>query len=181
VAFWKASKYQKAIISWARFGSGSACCNAVAGSGKSTTLKMVAQALEADGIKPRNIKIIVFGKANANQLISSFGPQWTKSISTLHSFDISFVLLSQGTRHTGDIAGWSLLRSHLSIRNPRGLLDSSKYKDISKNLGLIVRGQLAELEGALDKAGDFFKLVDLVRLTNLKPTEYSVMSICSPE
>jgi len=44
------SRYQKAIIDWARFGSGSCCCNAVAGSGKSTTLKIVAQALEADRI-----------------------------------------------------------------------------------------------------------------------------------
>jgi hypothetical protein len=93
------SSYQETIIDWVKTGKGHGCCNAVAGSGKSTTLRLAAIALQEAGIKSSQIKICVFGKANSLDLIAKFGNEWKESISTLHS------------------AGWSLVKQHLSIRN----------------------------------------------------------------
>jgi hypothetical protein len=93
------SSYQERIIDWVKTGIGNACCNAVAGSGKSTTLRLAAIALQKAGIKPSQIKICVFGKSNSLDLIAKFGNQWKESISTLHS------------------AGWTLVKKHLSIHN----------------------------------------------------------------
>ena len=55
------SRYQLKIIDWILRGNGSGCCNAVAGAGKSTTLKIVAKTLEENGYRPSQIKICVFG------------------------------------------------------------------------------------------------------------------------
>ena len=153
------SRYQQEIIDWAKNGTGHGCCNAVAGSGKSTTLRLVAEALTATdyinnrrGYTPSEIKICVFGKANATDLIAKFGNQWKESISTLHS------------------AGWSLIKSHLNITNAQDLVKGNKCKHIAQGLGLIAsRGNPSpELrrEGAIAKDEDFLKLIDLVRLTN---------------
>ncbi len=40
------SSYQERIIDWVKTGKGHGCCNAVAGSGKSTTLRLAAIALQ---------------------------------------------------------------------------------------------------------------------------------------
>ena len=114
------SSYQETIIDWVRTGKGHGCCNAVAGSGKSTTLRLAAIALQEAGIKPSQIKICVFGKANSLDLIAKFGNEWKESISTLHS------------------AGWSLVKQHLSIRNSYDVkVSGKKYKTIAQTLGFI--------------------------------------------
>ena len=145
------SKYQTQIIEWAKLGKGHGCCNAVAGSGKSTTLRLVAKELENNGFTPTDIKICVFGKANAQDLISKFGKVWEASISTLHS------------------AGWSLIKNHLGIKNPSNLIKSNKYKTIAQDLGLVSKGRSAgrlKTKGAISKENNFLTLIDLVRLTN---------------
>lgn len=78
------SSFQLKIIDWILNGSGNGCCNAVAGAGKSTTLKIVALTLSESGFRPSEIKICVFGKANSLDLIAKFGNRWKSSISTLH-------------------------------------------------------------------------------------------------
>lgn len=45
------SKYQIGILEWVLSGCGNGACNAVAGAGKSSTLQMVAIALELIGYK----------------------------------------------------------------------------------------------------------------------------------
>ncbi|MGK7903865.1 MAG: UvrD-helicase domain-containing protein [Hormoscilla sp.] len=155
------SKYQQSIIEWLKTGEGSSCVNAAAGSGKSTSIELGVKALESDGVNPRDIKIVVFGKANATQLTSKLGPRWAKSISTLHS------------------AGWGLLRSHLSLK-PRGLVNASKYKKIMKDFGWIYHNRLIQdFKGIIDGPRGLVKLVDLVRLTNVKVIEESVMNLCN--
>jgi DNA helicase II / ATP-dependent DNA helicase PcrA len=79
------SPYQQQILDWVKNGKGHATCHAVAGSGKSTTLQLTANTLIESGINPRKIKILVFGKTNADELIHKFGSQWKDSISTIHS------------------------------------------------------------------------------------------------
>src|SRR4028119_322345 len=112
------SSYQEKIIDWVKTGKGHGCCNAVAGSGKSTTLRLAAIALQESGIKRSQIKICVFGKANSLDLIDKFGNNWKESISTLHS------------------AGWSLVKQHLSIRNSYDVkVSGKKYKTIAQTLG----------------------------------------------
>lgn len=158
------SSYQEEIIDWVKNGAGHGCCNAVAGSGKSTTLRLAASALKESGVKPSEIKVCVFGKANSLDLIAKFGREWKESISTLHS------------------AGWSLVKKHLSIRNSYDIkLSGSKYKAIAEELGLIGRrgayGSL-QLEDAIEKNEDFIRLIDLVRLTNSQPLAGTIEEIC---
>ncbi|MEG3939883.1 3'-5' exonuclease [Microcoleus sp. S36b_A3] len=159
------SSYQEKIIDWVRNGVGHGCCNAVAGSGKSTTLRLAASALKESGIKPSEIKVCVFGKANSLDLIAKFGQEWKGSISTLHS------------------AGWSLVKKHLSIRNNYEVkLSGNKYKSIAQNLGLIgSRGNPSSAlrrEDAIEKDDDFVKLLDLIRLTNHQSGSDEIKEIC---
>jgi|GEM_PF-550092 len=161
------SAYQLRILNWLKTGKGHGCCNAVAGSGKSTTLRLAAIALQESGLSPSDIKIIVFGKANSLDLVAKFGKAWEKSISTLHS------------------AGWSILKQYLKIPSEisRGLIQSNKYKKIAQDLDLIKsranpRGNL-KAEGALSKEDDFLKLLDLIRLTNQEPTAEAIDEITS--
>ena len=155
------SIYQQQIIEFILNGTGHGACNAVAGSGKSTTLKIVAQELEKNGLKPSEIRVIVFGKANSVDLINKFGKGWESSVSTLHS------------------AGWGLLKDNLQIKNSYGLIKVSKYKKIAESLDFIAHrgnqwtGQLKR-EGAIAKDDDFLKLCDFLRLTNSEPTVESI-------
>ena len=89
----KPSKYQQKILEWLTYGNGNGVCNAVAGAGKTTTLKLAAQKLQALGFKPKDIKVIVFGKQNSLDLIEKFGRGWKSSIQTLHS--VGFKILQQ--------------------------------------------------------------------------------------
>lgn len=158
------SKYQEKILDWLKNGKGNGCCNAVAGSGKSTTLKMGAKALQEAGISPSEVKVIVFGKANSLDLIAKFGSEWKSSISTCHS------------------AGWSMVKRYLDIRKSDKLINSNKYKKIAQDFDLVARRGLPKGElrrrGALDKDADFIKLIDLVRLTNQEPSRRVIEDIC---
>lgn len=156
------SLYQTKILEWVKHGQGNACCNAVAGSGKSTTLKYAALALRENGVRPSQIKICVFGKANANDLIEKFGSEWKSSISTLHS------------------TGFYLVKRYLGIWKAR--VENKKYKKIAQGYDLIAKrgsriGSLRQ-EEALDSDADFLELVDLVRLTNKQPTPEAIAEIC---
>ncbi|WP_013323833.1 UvrD-helicase domain-containing protein [Gloeothece verrucosa] len=162
------SEYQQKIIHWLLNGKGNGCCNAVAGSGKSTTLKLVAQALKESGVSPAEIKIIVFGKANSQDLITKFGLIWKNSICTLHS------------------AGYTLIKKELDIKNPRNaIVNRDKYKKIGQELELInyraggrtFRGKLKE-NRVLAHDSDFVKLVHLIRLTNQEPTVGNIENLC---
>ncbi|WP_375494604.1 UvrD-helicase domain-containing protein [uncultured Nostoc sp.] len=160
------SKYQIAIADWILRGNGHGCCNSVAGSGKSTTLKIVAKTLEESGLRPSEIKICVFGKLNAQDLIKKFGQAWKESISTLHS------------------AGFSLVKKELGIRSSYDVeVSGQKYKRIAQDLDLIAKrgnpvGRLRS-EKIIGNDNDFLKLIDLVRLTNQQPTQEVIIAIAS--
>jgi len=160
----KKSEYQEKIVDWALGKSGRHCCvNAVAGSGKSTTLLLVAKALQSIGFTPNNIKIIVFGKANANDLTRKFGREWENSISTLHS------------------VGWQLIKSEVKIKDPRNAIKSNKYRFLAADMGLIFKGGVPgslKQESAIGKDDEFVKLIDLCRLTNQEPTAETIHDIC---
>ncbi|MBD2458392.1 ATP-dependent helicase [Nostoc sp. FACHB-87] len=158
------SKYQLAIVDWILRGKGNGCCNAVAGSGKSSTLKIVAKILEESGLRPSEIKICVFGKLNAQDLIKKFGRAWKESISTLHS------------------AGFTLVKKELGIRSSYDIdVSGQKYKRIAQDLGLIPKrgnaiGRL-RTEEIIGNDNDFLTLIDLVRLTNQQPTQETIIAI----
>lgn len=157
------SAEQQDIQSWIKKGRGNGCINAVAGSGKSTTLHLAAQQIEQSGVDIDDIKIIVFGKANAEDLIRKFGERWKNSISTLHS------------------AGWTLIKDHLSLHGQSNLIDAYKYKKIAQQFGLIYNRQPGSLvtRGAIEVRRDdsFLKLLDLVRLTGAKPVVEDIRKI----
>ena len=150
----KPSKYQQKILDWLAQGSGNATCNAVAGSGKTTTLKLAAQKLQSMGYLPSDIKVIVFGKQNSLDLIAKFGREWKYSIQTLHS------------------VGFRVLQQEIGKFRRDERVVSSKYRRIAENWKLIPRrtkkrtlkGSLTESK-AISRVEHFLTLVDLARLT----------------
>lgn len=164
----KPSADQKRILEWVQNPENEKkhlVINAQAGGGKSSSLKMIALALEKSGYTPDDIRICVFGKANAQDLVDKFGVKWKQSISTLHSI------------------GWSILKQHLtelegsSTKALKYKIDTNKYYKIADGLGLEFEDK--EDENYLGKRGDFLKLVDLVRLTNKEPTTQNTARICN--
>jgi DNA helicase II / ATP-dependent DNA helicase PcrA len=155
------SNYQKAILDWVLSSTGNAIVGAVAGSGKSSSLKMVAQILE-NLVPVSEIRVLVFGKQNALDLINKFGKHWTESISTLHS------------------CGWNLIKNYLNLTRS-AKVTSYKYKNIAENLDLIktkkVAGILNDFKNPVCKESDFFKVLDLIRLKNLELVEDSIYQL----
>ncbi|WP_103127036.1 UvrD-helicase domain-containing protein [Nostoc cycadae] len=160
------SKYQLAIIDWILRGKGNACCNAVAGAGKSSSLFLVAKSLEEAGIQIHEVKICVFGKENSLDLIRKFGKRWEQSISTLHS------------------AGWSLVKQELNIKNSREVrVTNNKYRDIAASFDLLPapgksKISLLTANKIVEKTDIFLKLIDLVRLYNLEPNSETLEKLC---
>jgi DNA helicase II / ATP-dependent DNA helicase PcrA len=142
----KLSIYQQGLIEFMNNpDEKNAICNAVAGSGKSTTLLYVALSLQNQGIDLNDMKIVVFGKQNSLDLIAKFGQHWKNSICTLHSLGYSFCK---------EILG--------EIKK----VDADKYRQISKELGYLGTkknpGILIETSAIGDES-QFFKLYDLAR------------------
>lgn len=159
------SKYQKAILDWLKTGKGHGCCNAVAGSGKSSTLFMIAKALEEMGVSPNDVRVVVFGSANAKDLVKKFGKRWENSIGTLHS------------------TGFKILQQHIGKFLPSDRIQKNKYRNLAEHLGLIPdrRGTggslLREHPAAVDRAEDFLKVAELCRLTMVYPSATAVEEI----
>ncbi|MDJ1168923.1 ATP-dependent helicase [Roseofilum sp. BLCC_M154] len=162
----KLSKYQEEILDWLQHGKGNATCNAVAGSGKSTTLRYAAEALERSGVSPNRIKVCVFNKSAEQDLKAKFGASWRRSISTIHS------------------AGFTILKEGLGIDKGKKIPDipKNKYRRIAEDMELIasrrkggrITGSLKSAE-AIENDDDFLKVVDLLRLTLEPPTSDSVL------
>ncbi|MGF1486708.1 MAG: UvrD-helicase domain-containing protein [Prochloraceae cyanobacterium] len=142
----KPSKYQQNILDWLKNGKGNATCNAVAGSGKTSTLKLAAEQLKSMGLKPRDVKVIVFGKQNSIDLVNKFGREWKQSIQTLHS------------------VGFKILQQEIGrFRRDERILNS-KYRRIAEDKKLIPRktktrtykGSLTESK-AIGKTEDFLR------------------------
>lgn len=148
----KPSKYQLAILDWLENGNGNATCNAVAGAGKSTTLKLAAQQLEQQGISPNEVKIIVFGKQNSLDLIAKFGKQWKESIKTLHS------------------AGFKILQEEIGRFRRDERVKTGKYRAIAEDLEYLGKKRSTDkgrliAQKVIEKPDPFLTLIDLVRLT----------------
>jgi DNA helicase II / ATP-dependent DNA helicase PcrA len=151
------SPYQQQILDWVKNGIGHATCHAVAGSGKSTTLKLAANTLIESGINPRKIKILVFGKTNADELINKFGQEWKDSISTIHS------------------VGWLMLKAHLNIGS-KAKIDTHKYQAIAYQLDYFGVKSLRKGK-LLENDQDLIQLVNLIRCTNSLPTSIAIAKL----
>ena len=159
------SKYQSDVLDWVLYGSGNAACNAVAGSGKSTTLVYATMALAIlKGFKPDEIRLVVFGNENSKdlraKLTSKLGTAWDGAAKTMHSLGFSMLKNELGEfARAGD-------------KNPRhglGRIDSYKYHKIAKELGYANATRSGREKGSLvdnqiiDKPTTFIKLVDFCR------------------
>lgn len=150
----KPSKYQEAILDWLERGKGHGTCNAVAGAGKSTTLKMAAERLQQLRYKTSEVKVIVFGKQNSLDLVQKFGNEWKESISTLHS------------------TGFRLLQQEVGkFRRDERVIDG-KYRRIAEEMEYLPprrkknQGRaLLISSGAIAKPDPFVTLMDLARMT----------------
>ena len=144
------SVYQKRIIEFLVAGNGNGACNAVAGSGKSSTLLFSAIALAVMGVAASSLQVLVFGKANAKDLqdkLGKIGRDWKYCASTLHS------------------VGYGLLKKEVDKKTD---VSKHKYKKIAQERGYLSTGdQIGSLiEEKICSEADFLKLIDLVRLTN---------------
>ena len=158
------SEYQQGVLDFLLNGAGNGACNAVAGSGKSSTLLICVIALSAINISPDDLKVLVFGKANAEDLqgkLSKLIGRWPSCASTLHS--VGFSLLKQERK-----------RKSVSVR-------AGKYRQIAQDLHY-VSNSLGDRIGTLVEEkicaeSDFMKLVDLVRCTNQPPLPEIVQAV----
>lgn len=167
----KPSKYQQGVLDWLQNGKGNATCNAVAGSGKTTTLKLAAQQLRSMGLEPRDIKVIVFGKQNSLDLIAKFGREWKFSIQTLHS--VGFRVLQQEIgkfRRDERIVSSKYRRiaeqKKLIPRKTKKRGDPASAKDARERASRqrTYKGSLTE-SNAISRVEHFLNLIDLARLT----------------
>lgn len=148
----KPSKYQTAIYDFITDGIGNAVIDAVAGSGKSTTI------VNALGLiaKTFNILFLAFNKAIVEELKIKIGNVSNTEISTLHS--LGFKILN------------SLLRTKF---------DSNKYSTYINN-SLKYGGLKPDGELSWEEMGNYkqniFKLVDLARV-NLCTTAENLIEI----
>lgn len=160
------NKYQLKILDWINKGEGNAICGAVAGSGKSTTLLLVAQQLIENGLRHDDIKIIVFGKQNSLDLINKFGKEWKNSIQTLHS------------------VGFRVLQKEIGRFQANDRINNNKYRLIAEDLRFIppkrkrsrYKAKLIE-DGSVIEIQSFLKLIDLVRLTQSIPSKDSIREL----
>ncbi len=159
------SKYQQEILDWIENGEGNRACNAVAGSGKSSSLKFVVDKLSQMGVSSDEVKAIVFGKANAVDLAKKLGAGWQDSVATLHS------------------TGFSLVKTHINSqsganRSKKYNINTNKYWKIAEELDYLsssnrVNGKTVKKESSLvrddilDEGFDdtIIKLCNLVRVT----------------
>ena len=132
------------------------------GSGKSSTLLIAAIALSTIGFSPDELRVLVFGKANAEDLqgkLSKLVGRWRQCASTLRS--VGFGLLRQERdRKKINVSGY-------------------KYKQIAQDLHYLSKGDrkgsLAEEQICTES--DFLTLVDLVRLTNQPALPETVQAV----
>lgn len=163
IAGYTPSRYQQAILDWIKDGAGHAVCNAVAGAGKSSTLLMAAHQLMAAGIKPGEVKILVFNKHNQLALREKFPKDWEQSIATLNS------------------AGFAIISSDRSIK--KWNKDEFKYTRIAKKKGYVcdkkVRSTGSLTGYGIVREDDLNKLFKLVRSSCDHVDESLVQSVCA--
>ncbi|MGK7893948.1 MAG: UvrD-helicase domain-containing protein [Xenococcus sp. (in: cyanobacteria)] len=164
----KPNKYQQDILDWVSQGKGNATCGAVAGSGKSSTLLLVAQQLIQSGLRYQDIKIVVFGTQNKKDLIDKFGKEWKYSIQTLHS------------------VGYRNLQKEIGRFNRSESPKSNKYRKIAEDLHYIPNKRKSQrykpklvADGSIIEIASFVKLIDLVRLTQSIPSKESIRQLTS--
>ena len=128
----KLTKYQKAILFAVRDRfqqptydeKEGLLIEALAGTGKSTTLKLIAEELTKLGIHPGSCRFVVFGKKNSLDLKEKFktiGPGWDKSVQTLNSLGYGILRDATGKSH--------------KFYNLRG----QKYLDVARDLGYLTK------------------------------------------
>ncbi|XWK91805.1 MAG: UvrD-helicase domain-containing protein (plasmid) [Phormidium sp.] len=143
---------------------------ALAGSGKSTMLWLIAQVLSEYGYTPSECRFVVFGKKNqldlSAKMSSKVGKKWGKSVSTLHS--LSF----------------AILRDVLGQPAHRFKVENFKYRKIAQDFQLISywngsqreEGELIR-EKKCKSAIDFLEVVEKLRLYCLESTVENVVYI----
>lgn len=151
---------------------------ALAGTGKSFTLVEICTLLQDMGVKPNEVRLVVFGRKNKDDLATKLGARvgglWKNSVSTLHSLS------------------YAILREALSTDHKTFKLQNWKYEDIAANLGYIRRTEYVGknrryIAGNLfsnspeDKIRElertFVELLELLRLYCLPPYIESVTQL----
>lgn len=102
---------------------------ALAGTGKSFMLVEICFLLRDIGIKPDEVRLVVFGRKNKDDLATKLGARcggsWKNSVSTLHSLS------------------YQILREALNTNHKIFSLQNWKYEDIAANLGYTRRTEYA--------------------------------------
>lgn len=147
---------------------------ALAGTGKSFMLVEICRTLARRNYSPEQIKLVVFGKKNKEDLafkLSSIGSEWKQCVSTLHS--LSFQILRDG----------------LNVKSRSFRIESWKYRTIAETLQFVTYSALVNnkrelfpsklwedaASGELDS--HFIKALEFFRLYCLDVTEENLAHI----
>jgi superfamily I DNA/RNA helicase len=141
--------------------------NALAGSGKTSTLLLICNELLKTGVELSDIQILVFAKENEQTLKQKFGRLWKSSISTLHSI---------GRRYLAEYYQWK----------NKPALCSQKYTDIGERLGYYTKTIKREtvwgtllLDNIVENESDFKQLFDLSRVNLSDCSPASLKNLCN--
>lgn len=139
------SSNQQQVINWLQDDNNlnDAVVNSVAGSGKSTLIKLAADAISSTNIRTEDCLILVFNKKNKIALVEKLDPCWRYSISTVHS------------------AGYKVLRRYLGVKGLN--LVEQKYRHLAKTLDWF-NGSNPK-QARIVSLNDFLKLAEFIRLT----------------
>ena len=162
---------------------------ALAGTGKSFMLVEICSLLRDLGVKPEEVRLVVFGRKNKDDLatkLARIGSNWKNSVSTLHSLS------------------YQILRETLNVANSVFKIESWKYKTIAEDFKFIrhfdgwgenrkeVAGTLfiedcyndddpmeilKKIGKVRESERDFLELLELSRLYCLPPTLENLTSL----
>jgi len=179
-AAFEPSPYQQSIFDWIRTGSGDGIVNAVAGSGKTTTLVQAAHLLTTDAL------FVAFNKHIAEALAAKLAG--TRMVAkTIHSVGYGMVASAVGMRLQTDGRKYRKLARDYVTAHDRDLLrlafGLTAGKDAEQTVDPEIAAQMytAEASGTLHMWAEAVcdllpKLIDFARLTLTNPSDEMALS-----
>lgn len=141
---------------------------ALAGTGKSTLITLIAETIQKQGLQPEEMVILVFGTKNKDDLRkciqAKLGAKWGRTVRTIHSL------------------AYSIYREALNVSTAN--VNPYKYETIASKLGWITGnvGGLGRLVANSDYPAilnekAFIKLLELLRLYAYQPNPENIQTL----
>lgn len=155
------SAHQQAILDWIDSRtSGSLVVEAVAGSGKSTTLRMIAEALSAKGHGPAQVLYLAFSKAMVDEITPKLAGLAT--VRTIHSHGFEGLRKAMGRVRLESRKGFDLITEVLGNDPTLATMPPGQRKGVEVAMGNLLSKALLGVTGAsLDEVEGLIDHYDL--------------------